>query len=250
MRAERVIEYGIRAGATLLLAALAWLVLIRMAASAPTSLPGVPMTEMEPGFVALALMWMIMMAAMMLPGTLPVLTIFAGIQRGRRAGADHWVPTWMFLGGYLLTWSGFSLVAAGVQETLHRVTWVSSTMVSARPALSATLLIAAGVYQWVPAKHRCLSHCRSPIGFLMSGWREGLFGALNMGLRLGVWCVGCCWVVMLLLFVGGVMNLRWVVLLAVFLAAERLLPRGELIGRVGGVVAVAWGLFLAAASLR
>ena len=249
MNAEPVVERTIRAAAALSLAALAWLVLIRMAAGAPLAMPDMPMPEMNPGFVALALMWMIMMAAMMLPGTIPVLTIFAGIQRRRRAQADHWVPTSVFLGGYLLAWSGFSLAAAGVQVMLHRVAWLSSEMVSARPAFSATLLIAAGVYQLIPAKGRCLSHCRSPLGFLMSGWRERRLGALRMGLELGAWCLGCCWLLMLLLFVGGVMNLRWVALLAAFVAAERLLPRGELIGRVGGVAAVAWGLVVAS-SLR
>ena len=254
MKLESATERTIVTTLVVALAALAWLVLTRMAADmGDASMPmsgSMPMPMPALGLVALSVMWMVMMAAMMLPGTIPVVTIFSGIQRRRRAKADPWVPTSIFLGGYLLVWCGFSVLAAAAQAQLHRVAWLSEGMVSTHTTLSAALLIAAGVYQWIPTQNRCLAHCRSPMGFLTSHWREGRLGAWRLGLELGAWCVGCCWVVMLLLFVGGVMNLRWVALLTAFVAAERLLPRGELVGRIGGVAAIVWGLTLAVGWMR
>jgi predicted metal-binding membrane protein len=121
--------------------------------------------------------------------------------------------------------------------------------VSASPWLGGGLLVVAGLYQWLPIKGACLSHCHSPFGFFASEWREGTWGALKMGFRHGSYCVGCCWALMALLFVAGVMNLLWVLVIAVFVLIEKLVPSGRLVGRIAGVVLAVWGLFTIRAGL-
>jgi predicted metal-binding membrane protein len=149
-----------------------------------------------------------------------------------------------FVGGYLVVWTAFSLVASVAQVALHRAAVVTPDMRLASATVSGAVLMAAGVYQWLPLKNTCLTHCRSPIGFLTQHWREGIGGGLRLGLRHGAFCVGCCWLLMAVLFAVGVMNLAWVAVLSAFVLLEKLVPGGVLLARAGGVAAGAWGLYL------
>jgi predicted metal-binding membrane protein len=189
-------------------------------------------------------MWAVMMVAMMTPSAAPMILMFATVNRRRRGQQGPFVPTTVFLLGYLLVWGGFSVVATLAQWGLHTAALLSPMMVSTSPMLGGLLLLAAGIFQWTPLKSTCLTQCRSPLGFLMTEWREGASGALLMGLRHGRYCVGCCWVLMALLFVAGVMNLLWVAAMAVFVLVEKVLPRGELVGRVVGSMLMLAGLVL------
>ena len=183
-----------------------------------------------------------MMVAMMLPSAAPMIMAFVAVNERRRSSARPFVPVSIFLLGYLGVWTAFSAVAAVAQWRLHEAALLSSTMAATSPVLSGGLLIAAGVFQWTPMKRACLKGCRSPLSFLMSEWREGAAGALVMGLRHGALCVGCCWVLMALLFVAGVMNLLWVAVIALFVLAEKILAKGELVGHIAGAAPVAAGI--------
>lgn len=152
------------------------------------------------------------------------------------------IPTAIFVTGYVLVWTGFSLLAALAQWGLHAGMLLSPMMVSTSSLLGGGLLLAAGLFQWTSLKSTCLAHCRSPLGFLTTEWREGTWGALVMGLRHGSYCTGCCWALMALLFVTGVMNLLWVAAITAFVLVEKIVPRGELVGRIGGGVLVIAGL--------
>jgi predicted metal-binding membrane protein len=195
-------------------------------------------------------MWGVMMIAMMIPSASPVILTFATVNRRRRAREEAFVPTGTFVLGYLLVWMGFSAVATLAQWGLHTAALLSPMMVSTSPVFGGVLLIAAGVFQWTPLKYTCLTHCRSPLGFFMTEWRDGSWGALRMGVRHGIDCVGCCWVLMALLFVAGVMNLLWIAALAAFVLIEKVLPHGAVVGRVAGGVLVLAGFVLLGQALR
>jgi predicted metal-binding membrane protein len=189
-------------------------------------------------------MWAVMMVAMMTPSAAPMILMFATLNRRRRVQQGPLVSTTVFVVGYLLVWGGFSVVATLAQWGLHTAALLSPMLVSTSPLLGGILLAAAGIFQWTPLKSICLRQCRSPLGFVMAEWREGAWGALLMGLRHGRYCVGCCWILMALLFVAGVMNLLWVAVIAVFILVEKVLPRGELLGRVVGGMLMLAGLVL------
>jgi predicted metal-binding membrane protein len=193
-------------------------------------------------------MWAIMMAGMMVPSVSPVLLLFVRVQHQRRAQGQPFIASWLFLSGYLLVWTGFSLAATLVQWGMHAAVLISPAMVGTSPLLGGAVLIAAGIYQWTPAKHACLARCRSPLSFLLNEWRDGTGGALAMGARHGLYCTGCCWLLMLVLFVVGVMNLLWIALLTVFVLLEKTLPRGILISRVSGGALIAWGGWMGASA--
>jgi predicted metal-binding membrane protein len=190
----------------------------------------------------LAIMWIVMMVAMMIPSVAPVILLYAGVSRRRREQGVVAAPVSVFTLGYLMAWTGYAVVAAIAQSALHSAALLSPAMASASPLLTGGLLVLAGVYQCLPVKGACLSHCRSPLGFFSTEWREGVSGALLMGFRHGNYCVGCCWALMALLFVAGVMNLLWVVAIAGFVLIEKVVPHGRLIGRITGVLLAAWGL--------
>jgi predicted metal-binding membrane protein len=194
-------------------------------------------------WAALFVMWSVMMVAMMLPSAAPVILLVLGAYRLRRH-AQARAAAVMFVGGYLLVWTAFSAIAAGGQFALHRAAVLSDQMRLRSAALSGVILLLAGVYQWLPFKNRCLVRCQAPLAYLTQHWRTGVSGGLVMGARHGASCVGCCWLLMALLFVLGVMNLAWVAALAVFVLLEKLAPRGAIVGRVGGVAAACWGLYL------
>jgi predicted metal-binding membrane protein len=192
----------------------------------------------------LFVMWAVMMTAMMLPSAAPIILLVAGVNRRRRERADPTVPTASFVLGYLLIWTTYAAMAAGSQLLLHNAALLSPGMVTASPWLGGGLLLAAGIYQWTPLKEVCLHHCRSPLHFLSTEWREGTAGALRMGFKHGAYCVGCCWLLMALLFVAGVMNLVWVAALAAFVLAEKVVPGGRWVGRVAGLGFLGWGAWL------
>jgi len=179
---------------------------------------------------------------MMVPSASPLILMMAAANRKRRERDDPLVPTGLFLTGYLLVWTAFSAVATVAQWGLHAAALLSPGMVSVSPLLGGLLLLTAGIFQFTPLKQACLIHCRSPLGFIMGHWREGRAGAMRMGLEHGLYCVGCCWILMALLFVAGVMNLLWVAGISLFVLAEKVLPRGELVGRLGGAVLLVAGV--------
>jgi predicted metal-binding membrane protein len=192
---------------------------------------------------ALFAMWVIMMVAMMLPSAAPTILLVVGVYR-RRGRPRARGLTAAFVGGYLLTWTAFSATAALAQGMLHGRALLTPEMASASAWLAGAIFLTAGVYQWLPIKGACLTHCRSPLQFLMRHWRDGTAGALVMGLRHGLFCLGCCWALMLLLFAAGVMNLLWVAAIAAFVLVEKLLPFGHLAGRMAGALLVVWGVYL------
>ena len=194
----------------------------------------------SPGdFVAQFAMWIVMMMAMMVPSAAPMVLLFSTVNRRRQEQEKPYVPTSVFLLGYLALWTGFAISATLAQWGLHQAALLSSIMGESSSAiLGGSLLLAAGLYQWTPLKYACLSHCLSPLGFLMTEWREGPRGALAMGLKHGTYCVGCCWVLMGLLFVTGVMNLAWVAIIAGFVLLEKLFPKGQLVGRAAGLALI------------
>jgi predicted metal-binding membrane protein len=228
------------------LAGLAWAYLRNVASPSGPAAIWMPMAPagswslQELGW--LATMWAVMMVAMMIPSAAPTILLFASISRRRRAQGIPAVRTGFFTLGYLITWTAFAVVAATAQWGLHGAALVSAAMTTASPLLGGLLLIAAGVYQWLPLKRTCLTHCRSPLDFFVAEWREGQAGALAMGFRHGIHCVGCCWLLMGLLFVAGVMNLLWIAAIAGFVLVEKVMPGGRIVGRVAGAALVGWGL--------
>ena len=174
--------------------------------------------------VLLFVMWLVMMVAMMVPSATPMLLMFATIVRQRRQRQQPAVPTGVFLLGYLLVWAGYSALATFAQWGLHSAALLSPMMMTTSGRLGGALLIVAGLFQFTPLKSLCLSRCRSPLGFLTTEWREGVRGALIMGIKHGGYCVTCCWSLMALLFVAGVMNLLWVVAIAALVLLEKVTP--------------------------
>jgi predicted metal-binding membrane protein len=243
--AAAVRRHGLPATALAALALAAWAFLVIVVADMSHPLARLMMPA-APGWTAavaaaVVAMWAVMMAAMMLPSALPMVLVFAQLSR-RGAG---WAPTAAFVGAYVLAWSGFSLLAAGAHWGLQAAGLVSSMAASASPALTAGLLVGAGVFQLTPLKNACLVRCRSPAAFLMSHWRGGAAGGFRMGLAHGAFCVGCCWALMALLFAVGVMNLPFVALLSLGVAVEKLAPGGVWIARaIGAGLIIAGGLVL------
>jgi predicted metal-binding membrane protein len=185
-------------------------------------------------------MWAVMMVGMMMASAAPVVLLFAAMHRGRGARRAPRV-VFAFCAGYLLVWTVFSADAALAQWALHQAALLSPAMTTSSARLSGAILIAAGAYQLTPFKGACLSHCRSPLGFLMSHWRDGTGGALRMGIVHGVYCLGCCWALMCVLFVVGVMNLVWVAAIAIFVLVEKIGPSGVWVARAAGVAMIAAG---------
>lgn len=188
-----------------------------------------------PSLNALVVMWWLMMIAMMLPAAMPTILLYARV-RGTRGGTSV-APSRIFVLGYLTIWLLFSLVAALVQHLLAG----PAMMISGRP-VQGVLLITAGVYQLSPLKSACLRQCRSPAQFLSRHWRPRSAGALRLGAVHGAICVGCCWMLMALLFVGGVMNFAWIAALTLLIITEKLLPLGQWLGRAAGVALIVWGI--------
>jgi len=195
-------------------------------------------------FLLMFVMWIVMMVAMMLPSVAPAALVFAKVYRKRKSEGKPFVPLGVFLVGYFTIWTAFSLVATTVQWLLHKAALLSPMMVSTSPYLGSALILVAGFFQFTPVKYSCLNQCRNPLDFLIAEWREGYYGAFIMGMKHGYFCVGCCWMLMALLFVAGVMNLLWVAAIALFVLVEKVLPYPIWTSRVGGILLILWGLWM------
>ena len=255
LKQDRMLLLGVLGALTLI----SWLYLIDMAGdmangggsmdrgmSGMGSAMSMPMTttwSLTDGLLMFA-MWWIMMIGMMVPSAAPMILTFATINRKKREREQPFVPTMNFVAGYLIAWGGFSLAATGVQWSLQKVALMSPMMVSTSPLLGGSLFVAAGIYQWTPLKHACLQNCRSPFDFILNSWRDGRGGAFNMGLEHGLYCLGCCWLVMAILFAVGVMNLAWVGAIAAFVFLEKIVPAGEWFARASGGAMIAAGAYL------
>jgi predicted metal-binding membrane protein len=203
-----------------------------------------------PGDLAhMFIMWSIMMVAMMIPSATPMIIIFAIVNRQRSNKQGPFIPTWVFVLGYLTAWTVYSALATMVQWGLHTAALFTHTLVITSPLLGALLLVAAGVFQWTPFRDACMTQCRSPFGFIMTEWREGHQGALIMGLKHGIYCVGCCWMLMILSFVLGVMNMLWMAALTAFMVLEKVTDN-KWISRIAGMILMVWGLWVVAGVFR
>jgi predicted metal-binding membrane protein len=242
------------------LAALAWLYLWRMPATGGSAamdgmagmagmagMPGMSMASpWSPAVLWLTfLMWAVMMVAMMLPSAAPMVATYALVAAGR--GSSSRIHVWLFAGGYVAVWIAFSAVVTVLQTAMDQAAMLTGAMRVA-PLMGGVILALAGAYQLSPLKRKCLRYCQSPLGFLMTHWRDGGAGAIAMGLDHGAFCVGCCWMLMALLFVAGVMNLLWVAVLTGFVLIERATRWGETLATVSGFALIAGGLALAALS--
>ncbi|MBV8918483.1 DUF2182 domain-containing protein [Bradyrhizobium sp.] len=249
-------------GAITIIVALAWFYVLWLASD--MDMGGMDMTDfrMIPAGVGLMLpasepwraiefgyvfvMWAVMMVGMMGPSVAPMILMYARVGRQSRAQGKPFAATGWFAAGYLIAWSAFSLAATFLQWGIERAALLDSKMVMSSSVLGAIVLIAAGAYQWTPLKNVCLAQCQSPFLFLMrnGGFRKDVRGCLLLGLRHGGYCVGCCWILMALLFVGGVMNVLWIALLALLVLLEKLTPFGRWIARAAGIGCLAAGAWL------
>jgi predicted metal-binding membrane protein len=242
LRRDRVLVIGGLAAVV----ALSWAYVLAGAGMGMHDMPGMIMDHKSAPWAlhhaAVVLgMWAIMMAAMMLPSAAPVILLYGTVARRRAERGGTSVSSGVFAAGYLLAWTGFSVGATALQYGLEQAALLTPMSSVSHRALAGAVLIGAGLYQWTPLKHACLRRCRSPLDFILSEWREGRTGALVMGARHGAYCVGCCWALMLLLFVGGVMNLAWIGAIALFVLVEKLARRGNRLGQVAGAGLVIWG---------
>ncbi|NIP29629.1 MAG: DUF2182 domain-containing protein, partial [Candidatus Dadabacteria bacterium] len=212
-----------------------------------------------PGYVLLMFwMWWLMMIAMMLPSAAPMVLLHSAVTRkgfanaggaeAKSASLRLLLTTTAFIVGYLAMWGLFSLVAVAAQWMLVRGELLSTMMMSKSKLLGSGLLLAAGIWQLTPLKTMCLRHCRSPVNFLSTHWRPGVGGAFSMGIKHGALCLGCCWFLMALLFYGGVMNLIWIIGLALIVLVEKVMPAGIAFGKVTGLLLIAWGIWLGISS--
>jgi predicted metal-binding membrane protein len=217
--------------------ALSWFTLVDMARdmeSAPMAMIGLqPWTPAH--FGMMFAMWAVMMTGMMLPSATPTTLVYTAVVRKASREGTPVAPVAAFVAGYLFMWTLFSLGATLAQWGLERAALLSPMLVSSSPALGGALLVGAGIYQLTPFKDACLEHCRSPAHFIAGHWRAGARGALRMGIEHGAYCLGCCWVLMGLLFFGGVMNLLWIAAIALFVLLEKVLPYGAGGGRWAGI---------------
>jgi len=203
-----------------------------------------PWHSIEFGYVFA--MWLVMMIGMMTPSVAPMILIYARVGRQAEIAGQPFATSAWFASGYFLSWAIFALVATLAQWALERGALLNPMMESASNVLGGLVFIAAGLYQWTPVKDTCLSYCQAPLTFIMrhGGFRREASAALVLGFRHGLYCTGCCWALMALLFVGGVMNLLWIAALAILVLLEKALPFGRIIGRVAGVAFIVGGVWL------
>lgn len=210
----------------------AWFVQVGRGMSTHAAMPGMQMS-----FAMLASMWAAMMAAMMAPAAAPSFLLHARMAKRPPASAAY-------LAGYLGAWCTVGVAYALAQWALQNAGLMGADMRLASGPLAGALLLAAGAWQWLPAKASCVARCRSPLGFMLNDWREGAGGSFVMGLHYAAWCVGCCWLVMAVLFVAGAMSFAWAAAISAYVLAERLLPLGRVFDRAVGSVIGAWGAWL------
>ena len=245
LRRDRWLVGGALAAAV----ALCWAWVVPMARDmyGPMTGPSAWMMTDTWDFTHLALlfaMWVVMMAGMMLPSAAPALLIYAGVIRQSPDGARAPAHAYAFAGGYVVVWTLFSLVVTGLQRWLANALVLTPMMEPRSPIFGGTLLIVAGIFQLTPWKRTCLNACRSPVEFLVRHWRPGVAGGFYLGVANGLYCLGCCWALMLLLFAGGVMNLWYIAALTIFVLVEKLAPLGVQGGRLSGALLSALGLWV------
>jgi predicted metal-binding membrane protein len=255
--------------ALLLITGLAWIWLAHLAAqmAAPamagmdmSSMAGMDMSAMpgmaamspalEPWTTAHALflfaMWAVMMVGMMTPSVAPMVLLYQRIAQQANSKGHNFAPAGWFLGGYLVAWGLFAAVATLAQWALESLALLSPMMASTSNRFGGAVLVMAGIWQWLPMKDACLSRCRAPLSFVQQhgGFQERVGGSLRLGFLHGMYCIGCCWALMAVLFVGGVMNLLWIAALMILVLLEKILPGARWFARISGVVAVATGLWM------
>jgi len=255
-RDRRVTMAALLGVATLAWGYLAWIAAQMSAAdgAAMPDMPGMDMSAMAPAlqtwtpvhFLFVLAMWTVMMIGMMTPSVAPMVLIYQQVARHSAARGHAFAPAGWFAAGYLLAWTAFSLFASLSQWGLESLALLTPMMASASRMFGGALLIAAGVYQWLPAKEACLTQCRAPLSFIQQhgGFQASARGSVRLGWQHGLYCIGCCWALMALLFVGGVMNLLWVAILMLVVLAEKLMPGGRILARIAGLVAIAAGLWM------
>ncbi|MBF8291861.1 MAG: hypothetical protein HW417_362 [Steroidobacteraceae bacterium] len=250
LRRDRVIGLV----ALLLFIACAWWYLLH-GAGMPADLMSMSRVDMDMGAAGpwtagyawiVFIMWWVMMIAMMLPSAAPMILLYGLVSRHQEKRGATAVGSGIFLLGYLTVWGAFSLLATTLQWQLHSVALMSSMMALTNAALGGLILVAAGLYQLTPFRDACLQHCRGPMEFVSRHWMPGAAGAWKMGIRHGIHCLGCCWMLMALLFYGGVMNLYWIIGLTAYIFLEKLIPRGMLVSRLASVVLIVWGALVLA----
>jgi predicted metal-binding membrane protein len=238
-------ERRARRGVLLVLAAAGWVVVLRHSAGGGAhddlAMDGVDLTMglSAPLFLA---MWTAMMVAMMFPASAPMILAFSRSQSRRREQGRPHVPTWLFIAPYLCVWLAFGGLGYLAAVVFNRLAGESAWAVDNVPRLAGALLVAAGAYQLTPLKRRCLTRCRTPFSFMLGYWRDGRWGAVRMGLRHGLFCLGCCWVLFLVLLPLGVMNVAAMVAVAALVLAEKVLPAGERVAVAAAVALVGYGL--------
>lgn len=253
LRRDRVVI----GGALFAIVALAWIYLLnspRTMQMSGMTMPDAPdevmsMAWSSMDFLLMFVMWTVMMVGMMTPSAAPMILTYARVARQPGLQGPAFASSLWFAGGYLLSWTAFSLVATMAQYALDRAALLTLGMYLANTRLAGIVLIAAGVYQWTPLKDSCLKQCRSPLAFMQEhgGFRRTISGGLNLGFRHGLYCIGCCWVLMALLFAGGVMNVVWIAAVAILVLVEKVVPAGHTVGRIAGVVLLFGGLWLTVA---
>ena len=196
-------------------------------------------------------MWAVMMVAMMTPSVTPMILVHARVARQALEKGKPFAPTSWFAAGYVLAWVGFAAAATAAQWALERAALLTPAMAASSNVLGGAVLIAAGLYEWTPVKDACLAQCQSPLLFLQrhGGFRADIRGSLSLGARHGFYCIGCCWALMLLLFVGGVMNVVWIAAIAVLVLLEKVMPRGRMLARAAGAALILGGVWLAVGDL-
>jgi predicted metal-binding membrane protein len=195
-------------------------------------------------FILLFLMWLVMMIAMMTPSVSPLILVFATINRQRKQQDHPFVKTAFLMAGYFLVWAAFSLVATALQWLLQQLSLLNPDMKTTGKIFGSIILITTGIFQFTPLKQTCLARCRTPLNFVLQHWKEGKQGALKMGIENGFYCLGCCWLLMALLFVTGIMNLLWVSIIALFVLIEKILSRIKWIPYLAGIVLILYGILL------
>lgn len=197
--------------------------------------------DLTPYFAATFAMWTVMMVAMMVPAVIPMLIVYRKMERGTKS---EW-PVFVFAWGYLIAWIAFSMLAASLQWFLHDSGLLGGELLVIAEPYAAGILIVTGLYQLTPFKEACLARCRSPMGYFLQHFKPGVLGALRMGFSHGMFCIGCCWMLMALMFVGGAMSVITMALLSVFIVLERTLPAGPWVSRIPGVMLLLAGIYVA-----
>lgn len=241
IRQDRLLFFG----SMTLLVVLAWSYLVFFRTQMSPASMDMSMPDMLPWTISEYLltfvMWVVMMIGMMTPSAAPMFILFDKLNQARFGWKQAFWRTALFLAGYLVVWIGFSALAMLAQGALHNSALLNDQMATTSPILGGVLFIMAGIYQFTPLKNACLKRCRTPLGFLITNWREGLLGAIQMGVSHGIYCLGCCALLMALLFIGGVMNLLWIAAIALYILIEKVTPIGLVFSRVIGIALIGWG---------